>query len=1045
MKAVLSFLVGLTTLSLSNSAFSQLNLNRVKIVNDPALATPAILLFDNNKTTETDAELFGLVNAEFPDCHFTLVNSVSDDIGFTHARYKEFYKGVEVVDGDYIIHRNGGYARSMNGKFYPVYGSSVIPNFSESKAISIALRNINAEKYKWQMPQEEQWLKDVKNNQMATWFPAGSLVIIPDLFLEKNGVNMLPSGKIKKSHGYKLAWKFDVYADSPLGRYIIYIDANSGNVLFKENRICTSSVIGTAVTKYSGTKQIITDSVSAGVYNLRDMTRGAGVITYNLAKGTNYGTATIFADADNYWNTTTNQDDAANDAHFGAEKTYDYYLNIHGRNSYDNAGSNLLSYVHYSNNYNNAYWDGVRMTYGDGNGTTFSPLTELDICGHELTHGVTEYSSNLTYSYESGALNEAFSDIFGVTIDFYANGNNADWLIGNKSYTPATPNDALRYMNNPNVGAQPDTYKGTSWYSGTADNGGVHTNSGVLNYWYYLLSVGGSGSNDKGFAFNVAGIGINKARMIAYRTNSYYLTAGSQYADAAAFSIQAATDIYGMCSAESFAVKNAWDAVGITGLNILSGTIASAGNVCSGSNLQLNASGGNTYSWTGPLGFSSSAQNPIVNNFTGAKTGTYTCVITYSLGCSATNTAVAAIKPLPTVSIAGSGSVCKGGSLSLSASATSGGGNSGLNATPLQLPDNPNPAVSSSIFIDNTGLASSIVSVKIDSLTHTYMSDLKIELVAPNGSSIIVVKGVGTSGDGFINTVFSSTSTNAISGSWPFTGTYKPNQSFSLLTGSGNGEWKLRITDLYSTDVGTLWKWSLVLSSSNTVTSTWSPSTGLSSASGLTTVATPLSTTSYTLTVSNTAGCTASAITNVNVNIPHAINLKTNNPYNVCPSTPVTLNAGAGSIYLWNNGSTTSSINITSAGSYWVNVDNCSKSDSAVVVQYAANPQGQLKIVLQGFFAGNGLMNPVLYNAGLSINNTDCDSVTVEIRSTTSPFAIAQSVKGVLKTNGDVLFAPLCNCISRDYYVVVRTRNGIETWSKNPVHFNLSTLYRFDN
>jgi len=166
------------------------------------------------------------------------------------------------------------------------------------------------------------------------------------------------------------------------------------------------------------------------------------VVTYNLAKGTNYGTATVFTDTDNLWNTTTNQDDAANDAHFGAEKTYDYYLSVHGRNSYDNAGGNLLSYVHYSTNYNNAFWDGIRMTYGDGNGVTFSPLTELDICGHELSHGVTEYSSNLTYSYESGALNEAFSDIFGVTIDFYANGNNADWLIGNKSYTPATPNDA---------------------------------------------------------------------------------------------------------------------------------------------------------------------------------------------------------------------------------------------------------------------------------------------------------------------------------------------------------------------------------------------------------------------------------------------------------------------------------------------------------------------------------------------------------------------------------------------------------------------------
>jgi subtilisin-like proprotein convertase family protein len=816
-------------------------------------------------------------------------------------------------------------------------------------------------------------------------------------------------------------------------------------VLFKENRICTSAVTGTAVTKYSGTQQITTDSVSPGVYNLRDMTRAGGVVTYNLAKGTNYGTATVFTDADNLWNTTTNQDDAANDAHFGAEKTYDYYLSIHGRNSYDNAGGNLLSYVHYSTNYNNAFWDGIRMTYGDGNGVSFSPLTELDICGHELSHGVTEYSSNLTYSYESGALNEAFSDIFGVTIDFFANGNNADWLIGNKSYTPATPNDALRFMNNPNLGGQPDTYKGTNWTLSSADNGGVHTNSGVLNYWYYLLSQGGSGTNDKGFVFNVAGIGINKARMIAYRTNAFYLTSGSQYVDAGVFSIQAANDIYGMCSTESFAVKNAWDAVGITGLNILSGTTATGGSVCTGSNLQLNASGGNTYSWTGPNGFTSSLQNPVVNSFNSTKAGTYTCVITYIPGCSATNTAVAAIKPTPTVSVLGAGSVCQGSSLSLDGTATSGGGNSGVNSTPLAIPDNPSPAVTSSIFIDNAGLANSVVSVKIDSLTHTWMSDVKAELIAPNGSSIIVVTGVGSSGSGFVNTVFSSTSTTAISGTSPFTGTYKPNQSFSLLTGSGSGEWKLRLTDLVGADVGTLWKWSLVLTPSNSVNSTWSPSIGLSTTTGLSTVASPSSTTSYTLTVSNTAGCTATASANVNVNIPHAINLKNNNPYNVCPSSPVTLNAGAGTSYLWNTGATTPSINISSAGNYWVNVDNCSKSDTAVVVQYASNPLGQLKIILQGFYAGSGLMTPVLYNAGLSTNNTDCDSVTVEIRNSTSPFSLVQSSKGILKTNGDVLFTPLCNCISRDYFVVVRTRNGIETWSKNPVHFNSSTLYRFDD
>ncbi|MBK7683900.1 MAG: M4 family metallopeptidase [Bacteroidetes bacterium] len=111
----------------------------------------------------------------------------------------------------------------------------------------------------------------------------------------------------------------------------------------------------------------------------------------------------------------------------GYAKTYDYYFGTHSRSSYDNAGAVLRSYIHYSSAYNNAFWNGSVMTYGDGDGSTFSPLTELDIIGHELTHGVTSNTSNLVYSYQSGALNESFSDIFGVTIDFYANGAAANF------------------------------------------------------------------------------------------------------------------------------------------------------------------------------------------------------------------------------------------------------------------------------------------------------------------------------------------------------------------------------------------------------------------------------------------------------------------------------------------------------------------------------------------------------------------------------------------------------------------------------------------
>ena len=126
------------------------------------------------------------------------------------------------------------------------------------------------------------------------------------------------------------------------------------------------------------------------------------------------------------------------------------------------------------------------MTYGDGNlAQGYRPLVSLDICGHEITHGVTTYSANLTYSYESGALNESFSDIFGECIENTASGSN-DWMMGCDIGVSGC--GAFRNMANPNQFGDPDTYKGTYWYTGTGDNGGVHYNSGVQNKWFYVLT-----------------------------------------------------------------------------------------------------------------------------------------------------------------------------------------------------------------------------------------------------------------------------------------------------------------------------------------------------------------------------------------------------------------------------------------------------------------------------------------------------------------------------------------------------------------------------
>jgi PKD repeat protein len=272
---------------------------------------------------------------------------------------------------------------------------------------------------------------------------------------------------------------------------------------------------------------------------------------------TNPNTAVEFTDDDNFWNNFNAQkDEYAIDAHWGAEMTYDYMLTRFNRNSIDNNGFRLNSFVHYDNAWSNASWNGFSMRYGDGTATSL-PFTTLDISGHEIGHGLTDYTADLVYQDEYGALNESFSDILGACIEFFVKQNNGNWLIGEDRGSP------LRNMANPNAFGDPDTYFGNFWVTGTVDNGGVHTNSGVQNYWFYLLSEGGSGTNDKDSNFTVQGIGIVDAANIAYRNLSVYLGRVSEYEDARFFSIQSAIDLFGSCTEEHEATVNAWFAVGL--------------------------------------------------------------------------------------------------------------------------------------------------------------------------------------------------------------------------------------------------------------------------------------------------------------------------------------------------------------------------------------------------------------------------------------------------------------------------------------------------
>lgn len=531
---------------------------------------------------------------------------VKDSKTVTHYRYQQFFEGIPVFDAHYVIHEIKGRIRSLNGNF--INNIQIVNNliYSGEDARCAALNYINADMYKWQISGEEELLKEITKNPDASFYPKAELILFPS------------SGFGKSEHKY--AYKFDIYADKPLRRTEVFVDAENGEILFTNDILQVIDSQGTAVTAYSGTQDITTDSINEG-YRLRETGRGNGIETYDMNQGTTYSAAVDFTDSDNFWDNPNSEfDQYATDAHWGAEMTYDYYYVNFNRNSIDDLGFQLRSYIHYDQAYANAFWDGLRMTYGDGDGV-WSPLTALDICGHEITHGLTSFTSNLNYSYESGAMNEGYSDIFGTAIEFYAKPNLANWLMGENI------GSAIRSLSDPGFSDQPDTYLGTNWYVGSGDNGGVHTNSGVMNFWFYLLSEGGTGTNDNGDVYNVNGIGIEDAAKIAYRTLTVYLVPTSEYADASFYSILSAIDLFGGCSPEVESTTNALYAVGLSSpytSEVVADFTPSATSFCTVpaqihfTNNSVNAV---TFSWDFGDGTVSTLINPDHSYFTN---GTYT-------------------------------------------------------------------------------------------------------------------------------------------------------------------------------------------------------------------------------------------------------------------------------------------------------------------------------------------------------------------------------------------------------------------------------------
>jgi Zn-dependent metalloprotease len=519
-------------------------------------------------------------------------------------KYQQWYQGIKVEHGFANVVSNGGNVAAVQLEFYPLADSfSTTPKITEQEALQKALASIGAAKYVWEgySGKNAQWQK-----------PSGSLVIIEDYYGKKGQL--------------VLAYKFDIYALQPLSRAYVYVNAVNGAIVLVDriikhlspdidghasengNKANTKSFIankeksfgnatGQAQTRYSGTQTIVTDDSSAVAgkpYRLRQVRNGHNIITLNYQRKVLSidadTTAVDFTDDDNNWTTAEmalNYDDAALDVQFAMQAISDYWKTVHGRNSWDNQGGEMKSYVHVrasaNAGFNNAFWDGTAMYYGDGtyysndgsgvmaSSSGFKPLTSLDVSAHELGHAVCQSTAQLVYQRESGGINEGFSDIWAACVENYSGLPKSPFLIG-EDITPAAAGGALRSMKAPKQFFNPDTYGGQYWIpvslsscnvpSSGNDECGVHYNSGVLNKWFYLITQGGTGTNDNKDSYNVSGLGFAKSEQIAFLTEQS-LTPNADYAATRAASINAAATLFGATSNEVVQVTNAWFAVGV--------------------------------------------------------------------------------------------------------------------------------------------------------------------------------------------------------------------------------------------------------------------------------------------------------------------------------------------------------------------------------------------------------------------------------------------------------------------------------------------------
>ncbi|MDA0577796.1 MAG: M4 family metallopeptidase, partial [Verrucomicrobia bacterium] len=505
-------------------------------------AEDAVAVMDNL------AGLFRITNAAE---EFRSRKTQGDALGFHHVRLQQMYRGLPVVGGEVIVHFNkADAAYEVNGRYVPDLAVGIAPALDAARALAIAQADLQALKK-----------------------PVGALDEAVSLVVYAR------EDPPRLAQALTLTYRD---AAGEAGRWRYWIDALDGSILQRFNDIhnipppsgsgSPATITGALLAGESG---VVTNFIgwhdSINPYYYLHNTSRVWIVENVAASG--------YPDANTYAHRTTNDWGTSDRVEISAARNFDvtlnYYRQRHALFSFDGAGAMARANVHEGVNYVNAYWDGDEFYFGDGDGVIANSLAVLDVCGHEFAHAVTEYSADLVYAGESGALNESFSDVMGTCVEFFGqaddrvsypakNPGRADWLMGEDCWLIST---ALRDMRNPantvTVGAgsqQPTRYQGTHWDPLQE----VHQNSGVQNFFFYLLCDGGNGNND-GINYSVTGIGITNAEQVAHRALTVYCTPNTGYRAVRGAWLSAALDLN---PAWASAVRAAWDAVGVQPVSI---------------------------------------------------------------------------------------------------------------------------------------------------------------------------------------------------------------------------------------------------------------------------------------------------------------------------------------------------------------------------------------------------------------------------------------------------------------------------------------------